>query len=95
MTTPRGAGSDADGEGAVVVGEANAQRTVLQTEAAHAEARDRADVADTSLTHPANTGGQVDLLEKRQVRDELLSLGVGLLPANGLGVHPWRGIVRR
>ena len=39
--------------------------------------------------------GEVDLFEKSQLRDKGLGLGVSLLPALGLRVHPWRWIVRR
>jgi hypothetical protein len=52
MTAPRGTGRDADGEGTRIVGEANAQRSVLKAETTHAQPRNRSNVTDASLAHP-------------------------------------------
>lgn len=41
-----------------------------------------------------NTRRYVDFFQQRELGDEVFRLGVGLFPPEGLGIHPWRRIVR-
>jgi len=49
---PRGTSADTGRESAVVVGEADAQRTVLKTETSHTETGDRSNVSYTTFILP-------------------------------------------
>nr|POE88296.1 hypothetical protein CFP56_11525 [Quercus suber] len=85
---------DACRKSAGEVREPDTQGGVLHAQGLEAQTRDGADVADTFLALPANTCGQVDLLEQSQAGDETLRQAVGMGPVTKT-FAPRRGIMRR
>jgi hypothetical protein len=75
---PRGGDSATSGESGDIVGETHTKRAIL-----HAECRDLANVADTVVTLPSSSRGQVDLLEQSELADECLCLFIGIGPVAG------------
>ena len=80
ITIPCRANGHSGRESGNVVGEAHAQRRVLQAERLETESWNGTSVADTLLALPTNSGGQVDLLEESELGDELPGLSISTLP---------------
>lgn len=85
---PRGSNCTTRGESRDIIGEADAERTVLQTEGVETKARDGANVADARLTLPPSARGEIDLLEKSQLADKGLGFFISRSPVFGGGFHP-------
>jgi hypothetical protein len=82
-TIPRGGDSATSGESGDVVGETHTKRAILHAECREAQARELTNVADTVVTLPSSSRGQVDLLEQGELADECLCLFIGIGPVAG------------